>query len=333
MLDDMQSFQVYGLRIRTNLLLPCHPALPDSEFDVLIEAMGPVDALADAGTLLQRKDFESVWKKDEQVWQVAYGMPDHPNLAVFEINPLQRHIRVSWVPSVAISTIFHILLGPVLGAWLRLNGRLGLHGGAAVAGTRAFVLLGSSGSGKSSTLTALLHAGCKLVTDDLAVVEEWPDGTEVHPGPLFVRVWPDTAQVLGYNPEQLRRVFEDEPSAPPKRLLEYNTPDNHAWRTPAHLHRIYVLERQQALRKVEITPLLAKDALHHLLQHVYAGHYLDVDTRPLTFGTCVRLAHSCSVRKVQLPDDLNNLPQLAQALLADLEGPDPINSGISQTLA
>lgn len=311
-------YRVYGLGLRTNLRLPCPAAAPTADCDIVIEATGAARHLPDAGTLVHRKGMESVWRVGPRAWRVVYDWPLDPQRVAFDIDAARRHIAISWTPNAATANIPHIVLGPVLGAWLRLHGRLCLHGGAVVAGTRALLVLGASGAGKSSALASLLEAGGALLTDDLAALEPSPDGPIVHPGPLFVRLWPDTARALGYDPARLQRVFREQPGVPPKRLLDFSGPDGRAWPTPAVLDRVYVLERQPGIDEVDVSLLSAKDALPHLLQHIYPGHYLDVDTRPFAFEACVRLAHTCPAYRVQVPEDLTKLPHLARTLLADV---------------
>jgi hypothetical protein len=314
--EQTYHYRVYGLEVRTNLRLPCPAASSDAVCDVAIEATGPIDDVSDVGTLVHRKGMESVWRVGPQVWRVVYEWPQECQRVAFDVDASRRHIAISWTPSTAVANIPHIVLGPLLGAWLRLHGRLCLHGGAIVAGTRALLILGASGAGKSSALVSLLAAGGALLTDDVAAVAMSPEGPVVHPGPLFVRLWPDTAQALGYDPAALPRVFEDQPGIPPKRLLDFSALDGRTWPAPAVLRRVYVLERRRGIDEAGATLLSAKDAVSQLLRHTYPGHYLDVDTRPAAFDACVRLAQTCPVYRVHVPDDMAKLPQLARTLLA-----------------
>src|SRR5207244_980556 len=50
--------------------------------------------------------------------------------------------------------------------------------------------LGDAGYGKSSLAAAFLAIGCRLVTDDLLVLEERVDGFYAHPGPPRIKLTP-----------------------------------------------------------------------------------------------------------------------------------------------
>ncbi len=71
-----------------------------------------------------------------------------------------------------------------------LNGELALHGAAVALGSRAVVLLGRSGDGKS-TLAAWLcmRRGAELLADDAIAIEEIGDNREPALGGQFVPRW------------------------------------------------------------------------------------------------------------------------------------------------
>jgi hypothetical protein len=89
--------------------------------------------------------------------------------------------------------VVHPLLGlpaAIAAHWL---GRRTLHGGAFLAGGRAWALLGPREAGKSATLGALMRLGMEALSDDILVVE----GTVLYAGPRSVDLRADPARVLG----------------------------------------------------------------------------------------------------------------------------------------
>lgn len=70
---------------------------------------------------------------------------------------------------------------------------------------RDVALLGPSGAGKSTLAGAVLREGAQLVADDLSVVV----GGAVQPGLPRVKLWADTARLLGWDPARLSRVHPD----------------------------------------------------------------------------------------------------------------------------
>jgi hypothetical protein len=62
-----------------------------------------------------------------------------------------------------------------------------LHGGAVAYGGRAWVVIGASGAGKSSTTRALLERGAKIVSDDMVLLDA-VRGLAL-PGAPTLRLW------------------------------------------------------------------------------------------------------------------------------------------------
>ena len=91
----------------------------------------------------------------------------------------------------------HALVHPTL-AWVgavfaHWRGNLAVHGGAFTGPNGAWMVLGTKGGGKSSTLAALTMAGVEVLTDDLIVVDEG----RVLAGPRCVDLKEDPGILLG----------------------------------------------------------------------------------------------------------------------------------------
>ncbi len=81
------------------------------------------------------------------------------------------------------------VLGPALALALMQQGHLVLHGAVIAIDDRAVVLLGDSGTGKSTTAAACAAAGHAVLSDDLAVVDYTDDGEVlVRPVAALVRL-------------------------------------------------------------------------------------------------------------------------------------------------
>ena len=76
-------------------------------------------------------------------------------------------------------------------------------------GGSAAIFLGDKGAGKSTTVSALLDAGQRLLTDDLvALATENAGGVPaVQPAFPAVKLWPDTLHALSLDPEQGAQVI------------------------------------------------------------------------------------------------------------------------------
>lgn len=96
--------------------------------------------------------------------------------------------------------LVHPFLAAVAAVHAAWNARLALHSGAFSTSGGAWLLIGGSGSGKSSTMAALAARGATIVTDDLAVLD---DGA-VLAGPRGVDLRPGVAQTLGVTADPVR---------------------------------------------------------------------------------------------------------------------------------
>jgi hypothetical protein len=96
----------------------------------------------------------------------------------------------------------------VLAALLRNRGLLVLHANAVQTPDGVVVIGGDSGSGKSTTLAALLRRGCRMLSDDVTALRpgDAPGVIEVVPGAAQIHLTQDAAEGLGYavSPAQLQ---------------------------------------------------------------------------------------------------------------------------------
>jgi hypothetical protein len=76
---------------------------------------------------------------------------------------------------VAFARLFHPAAAHLLAGY----GRFVLHAAAIARPSSAFLVLGSTGTGKSTLALAALHGGWQLLGDDLAVLRQGADGLEV----------------------------------------------------------------------------------------------------------------------------------------------------------
>jgi hypothetical protein len=85
--------------------------------------------------------------------------------------------------------------------WLARRDAVALHGSCVARGGRAIALIGASGQGKSTAAAALLAMGCRLVADDMTLIDV-PDASAL-PGAPTLRLWDgavDTSSALRREP-------------------------------------------------------------------------------------------------------------------------------------
>ena len=112
-----------------------------------------------------------------------------------EIELERERERVTFVLPRPVRTaeLIHPLLAPVGGVMAYWLERESFHAGGFVAGGKTWGILGSRGSGKSTTMARLALAGVPVVCDDLLVVED----RTAFAGPRAVDLRRDAAERLG----------------------------------------------------------------------------------------------------------------------------------------
>ena len=141
----MHHYSAYGLSIRSHRPIPELPAgKAPSSFPVVSIRWNAVDA---------ETDMSSGPQTAYRVRPESLCIRFH-DLGAFLFEP--DRITVDPLPGASLEAVRLMLVGSVLGLFLRRRGLLTLHGNAVACEAGAAVVLGASGAGKS-TLTAALH--------------------------------------------------------------------------------------------------------------------------------------------------------------------------------
>jgi hypothetical protein len=193
----MSRFFLHGLVIETPVPIPGLVAAPPGSMpDVAIiwTERRTLDPLPGVWTEvpIQHSNgsarFLELWRREDGNHLVRFR---GATISDFALPPGYRRIEIQHNPSVADETLLGLALGPVLGVLLRLRGALALHAGG-VATTRAAMVAGPSGAGKSTLVLALCQAGCRLLADDMAVVQTAGGPPRVEVGHQGMRLWTDS---------------------------------------------------------------------------------------------------------------------------------------------
>ena len=133
-------------------------------------------------------------------WYQLVAFPDGsfylrwPDLFEFLVLPDGRCITYNPLPQASPAAFETYLLGHVLSYSLLKLGYEVLHVTAVVVDGEALGLLGRSGQGKSSLAAAFLQAGYRILSDDLLVLVETPEGILIPPGLPRIKLFPETAE-------------------------------------------------------------------------------------------------------------------------------------------
>lgn len=296
--DTRQSYQLFGLRIASDIplpgLLPCSDSAP---IDVEIRrAPVPVDGSTVGPTVgpFSHAAENALWLNIPGVGrylvrdgrEVMYQPEDDAD---------EDSIRV-------------FMLGTCLGALLIQRGQLVLHGNAFEVDDGCAICVGPSGAGKSTLVARMMQRGHRVIADDVCPI----DGEgRVVPGMARLKLWQDSAQGLEIETRALQRVR-------PK-MAKFTVPLGEAFRAdPAPVRAIYVLSPWNQDRFVleDITGMAKFQALR---ANSYRFRFLKgMDLGPRHLQQCSALAAETPVVQVFRPRAGFDIDGLADLILADL---------------
>jgi len=280
--DRAARYFAYGIGISSAVPLP--------ELSLIAPPPDASVRFAPAARLRARRGSRGVsWRAGPKEVSIAW-----PRVGLFRIGG-GREIVVHPAPGVDESLLRLVLLGPALAILLHQRGRLVFHASAVAREGRAFGFLGGSGRGKS-TLAAALHAlGDDLVADDALVVSDDEPAPEVSPGFPQLKLWPDSARLLGEDlPPRLHPRVD-------KRALRL--PRGFAAR-PLPLGGLFVLARGARPSAERLPPV---EALAELLRHTYGARLiLSFDARR-QMRRCASLLAKVPAYRLTLPRSLPSL--------------------------
>lgn len=292
------SYSAYGLSIRSHFPVPELPALEAAP------------AHADLCLRMGKVDAETGMSGEEQT---AFRVTDEhlclrfPDLGAFLIEA--DRITVDPAPGASREAVRLMLVGSVLGLFLRRRGLLTLHGNAVASGDGAAVFLGASGAGKS-TLTAALHRrGFRFMSDDVAALDLSGPSVTLRPGLPRLKLWPDAAEAFGETPE-------GRPRAHPGFDKRIHPVETRVAAGARRLLAVYVLEPGEA---PSLTPLPPADALVEMIRHAHLPRSLRVtgdDARH--FEQSAELVRRIPARRLVRGASFDQLPRLLDLIEDDL---------------
>lgn len=221
-----------------------------------------------------------------------------------------RAIALSWPKSLSFDDALTYLVGPVLGAALRLEGTSVLHASAVDVDGGAVLVFGPAGAGKSTTTAALVERGFPLVTEDVSALAVDDAGTFVFRGGSRVKLWEDSVEGIRGAPDALPLLV---PSSRDwhKRFLDARlTPHD---RVP--LRAAFLLDRRDDVEIARVEPLSAQERLLALVGNAYAGGVLDAAGKAREMARFSALASSVPLRRLVYPERFSLLPATVDALL------------------
>ncbi len=239
-----------------------------------------------------------------------------------------RRIRIDHTSEVPRHNAAMLLLGTGFRYVLQLRGRPALHAAAVECCGNAIALVGVQGAGKSTTTAALAERGCRILCDDLAALVPVQSQWCVSPGVPSLRLGREALTVLGRDGASASPVWARTPQMSD---VEYGRIDDKALLSEARssladarrsvpLAGIYVLRnRIRGQGTPRVGALTPAEAMGELSLHLGSFPMPGSEATKSAFRFLAELTQSCPVRFVERPDDLQRLPQVCEAILADAQ--------------
>ena len=191
-----------------------------------------------------------------------------------------------------------------------------LHATAVVANDRAVAFLGSSAFGKSTLAACFLEAGCRLLTDDLLLLQQLPDRIVAYPGPARIKLFPGVArQLLGYTGDPVRMNAGTE-----KLILPI---DGHSSCTdPVKIEAMYSLGAPSDVARkpsVSIETLSPRAGFLELLKGTFNRWLTSPQRLERQFGVMTSLTDHLSIKRLMYPRRIDRLRDVRAMVLSDLQ--------------
>ena len=217
------------------------------------------------------------------------------------------------------------LTGTIFPLLWTLRGGFLLHGAAVATPHGAVLLFGPSGAGKS-TLAAAFEgwAGCRVLDDDAALLEENPAGLRVHPTPRGVSLWEDSLAALGGAFPDQRRLPAYGRKFRARRQGEapVESQGEDGWPRPGGPGSVPVIAALHLPRPEGADPAQAAfEAMTNSEKYLRLGRSLqrvDLTDRALVkaqFALSTRLAATLPIHRLRFPRAYPALPAVRQAVL------------------
>ena len=208
----------------------------------------------------------------------------------------------------------HFLVDQVLPRILGHQGKLVLHAAAVRNGDGAFLLLGKSGSGKSSLAASFDRAGFSLLGDD-ALVVSWrgdsPLAQAVYPS---LRLFPDSIHALGLQDAQTASVAHYTPK------LRISVPIKDGGESGAlPIRALFMIGARSPNLEILVQPKSIADACMALVENSFVLDPTDKARAPGRLEQASRLAREVPAFDLCYPRAYSRLADVQAAILAALD--------------
>jgi hypothetical protein len=317
----LMLYQIYGLVIASDDLLPRMPFAANTEADVQVRYASLLKPC------LSPSDWFMKWYLPSgELWlsfAKMYGgyLLRFNELTDFFVRDCGREILCMSKPETPTETIRHLLLDQVIPMVINLRGNEALHASAVLTSQGLIAFIGSTGSGKSTLAGSFLNAGDSLLSDDCLPLVENNQGIYSIPAYPGLRLWGDALEYLFGDNGGHKSVahYTD------KRRVEIEKITGAFCAEPQPLKRLYTIaEPSDSKGKADIVieRLSPRESFMTLVRSAFRLDITDRDMLKRQFRFFERIASRISVRRLIFPRDFSLLPAVREAILTDLQNLD-----------
>jgi hypothetical protein len=241
-----------------------------------------------------------------------------PNQFLLKVNNIANFyveggcsIQIKPVKNSAEEDIRLFLLGSAFGALIHQRGLLPMHGSSLNIDGKAYIFSGVSGAGKSTLAAALVQRGHNLLSDDISVVSVKNNIPFVYAGYPSVKLWTDSVEKLGMDPETLARVrtsFEKRHVSLPQNFYS----DELA------LAGVYILEKGSS-EGIHIEQLKGIEKFNLLKDNTYRLYFVKgLGNTEAHFKHIAAVAQCCQVKRITRSSQSFSLNKLLDIVEQDI---------------
>ena len=175
------------------------------------------------------------------------------------------------------------IMGSCMGAILHQRGIMPLHGSCVCRDGKAILITGDSGAGKSTLAAEFLSRGWKLLTDDVAVIQDIDSVPKVQSSYPSQKLWQDAIDHYGHEAQDLHPLYRKEQ----QEKFGINAKAAYVDDT-VPLSLVVRLMASEHDCGASFFDGFAK--VNQLLQNTYRAHMIEDHNRQAHFQKCVTLA-------------------------------------------
>jgi hypothetical protein len=301
-------YRLFGLNVHSDVALPgvqSRTWLPQENAAPVYVRLRDYNSqgiatAAEQGILVFESKTNEAWLRIEYFPSARFYRFRYSYGITFDISSDGENVRGSWLAEISLEDVLTYLLGPIFGFILRLRGFTALHASAAVINGHAVAFVGGGGAGKSTIVGALARAGHRILSDDIAVLEEASGTFRIKPSYPHIRLWPDSVSILFGTEYALPKLV---PSCDwwDKRFLDLERDGFYFHDEALPVRFTYILEpRSQNVQIARADLIPSIEAFPRLVANTSVNYALSSDMRRREFHALGRFVEKIIIKRLVL---------------------------------